>query len=176
MPPSAFSHCFFTKCMSFWNSAMASAISALPPAAEYQSHGHSRTSRHSFQLCKKRVRNLCEGMLSLKEHAPFLAVCFHDNRSSSQPESSQSSRKFPGLCNENIVFLPWYHRRVQETSRTCSSISAWLQLGSLSAVRCCCTMGLATLTSSALVRMQQHCSTEEEGIAACSPMQAFFGY
>ena len=60
-------------------------------------------------------------MISLKKHAPFLAACFHGNRSSSQPQSYQSACKFPRLSVENIVFLTSCCRLMQETY----SASAW---------------------------------------------------
>ena len=60
-------------------------------------------------------------MISLKKHAPFLAACFHGNRSSSQPQSYQSACKFPRLSVENIVFLTSCCRLMRETY----SASAW---------------------------------------------------
>lgn len=109
-----------TMGMSFWNSALASVISALPPL---RSHCHAIPCRHSLQLLQKGVRNLCDGMLSLKKHAPFLAVCFHGNRSSSQ----KAPVNFQGWVVKTLSSCPSTADKCREPVAPRSPISAWLQ-------------------------------------------------
>lgn len=66
-----------------------------------------------------REGNFCEGMISLKQHALFLAVCFHSNRSHSQVQSSQSSCNIPRLSVKSIVFLTPRCILVQEVRSAC---------------------------------------------------------